>query len=111
MTPPDLPNSPKSTTPKKGGIQFKPWPLPEALICFAAIGVLFFIGSLLPKGVLPFSALVAGSMSGITMSYLSFCGYSFWTATFKTRLILATVFLSVLTVSGGLVKIILGPNA
>lgn len=112
MSPSNLPNSPKSTPPqKKGGIQFKPWPLQEALVNFAAIAILFAIGSILPKDMLPFSSLMAGAMSGITISYLSFCGYSFFTSTLKGKLALSAVFFGVMIVSGSLVKLILGPNA
>ena len=111
MTPSNQPSPQKPIPPKKKGFQFQPWPLQDALVNFAAIAMLFAIGSFLPKDMLPFSALMAGAMSGITMSYLSFCGYSFWTATFKMKLTLTTIFLGVMLVSGGLVKLILGPNA
>lgn len=112
MTPSNQPNSQKPTPPqKKSGIQFKPWPLQDALVNFLAIGILFVIGNFLPPGMLPFSALMAGAMSGITMSYLSFCGYSFFTSTFKGKLALTAVFLGVMVTSGSLVKLILGPNA
>lgn len=112
MTPSNQPNSQKPIPPKKqGGFQFQPWPLQDALVNFAAIAMLFAIGSFLPKDMLPFSALMAGSMAGITMSYLSFCGYSFWTATFRMKIKLACIFFGVLMVTGSLVKLILGPNA
>lgn len=104
--------NPQNPTPpqKKGRFQFKPWPLQDFLISLAAVMILFVIETFLPKGMLSSSSLIAGSMAGMTMSYLSFCGYSVIYSPFRTKLALGMIFVGVMVVSGGLAEILLGKH-
>ena len=105
-----MPSPEEQPSPRKGGIQFKPWPLPDFLVSLTAVALMFAFERFLPKGTISFSALMGGSMAGMTMSYLSYCGYSIWTSPAKTKLVLVLVFVSVCFVVGGVSQMILGPN-
>ena len=109
MLPKNQPPSPKSEPQKKAGIQFKPWPLLEFLACFIAVIILFVIERFLPRGMVSFSAFMGGTMAGMTLSYLSYCGYSIWASPAKTKITLVLVFIAVAVFTGGLSHLILGP--
>jgi hypothetical protein len=100
----------KVPPPRTGGLNLKPWPLPDFLISLLAVSILFMIERSLPKGTLPFPSVMGGAMAGVTMSYLSYCGYSIWTSPAKTKFALVLIFVSVAMFAGGVAEIFVGRN-
>lgn len=104
-----MPNVPDNK-PNKLGLQFKPWPLPEFLTSVLGVAMLFVIESFLPRGMISYASLIGGSMAGVTISYLNYCGYSVWTSPPRMRIALVMIFFGVLTLTSGVAGLLLAPR-
>lgn len=107
---PNVPDEKPNNKHNKLGLHFKPWPLPEFLTSVLGVAILFVLESFLPKGMISYASLIGGSMAGVTMAYLSYCGYSVWTSPPRMRMALVMIFFGVLTLTSGVAGLLLAPR-
>lgn len=99
--PPQPNSSPPPNRPNKRGLHLKPWPVKDFVVSLLAVGMVFVLVSFLPQGTISSSSVIGGTMAGMTMSYLSYCGYSLMTSPIRTKLVLALVLFGVMILTGG----------